>query len=265
LLPVALALILLVAIAMSVGLAIHDDNPRKPTLRVLTYNIHHGEGTDGKLDLERIAKVINDAKPDLVAVQEVDHKTKRSKGIDQATELAKLTGLHGKFGKAIDFQNGEYGQVILSKYPIRDFRVLELPNEAGREQRVAISAEVHFGENGPSILFVSTHFDHQRDDLRQKQATTLGEHFGKAKLPVILAGDLNATPESKTLEILSKNWKPANLGRPLLTIPVEKPNKQIDFILHRPSDKFRVIDAKVLEESVASDHRPLLAVLEFAD
>ena len=60
------------------------------TLRVLTYNIHHAAGTDGKVDIERIARVIQSAKPDLVALQEVDQATKRSGGVDQLARLAEL-------------------------------------------------------------------------------------------------------------------------------------------------------------------------------
>jgi endonuclease/exonuclease/phosphatase (EEP) superfamily protein YafD len=65
--------------------------------------------------------------------------------------------------------------------------------------------------------------------------------------------------------MLSKKWKPANTGQPLLTIPVKKPTRQIDFVLYRPADKLRVIEARVLDEPVASDHRPLLVVVEFAE
>ena len=64
-----------------------------PRLRVLTYNIHHGEGTDGKFDYERLARVINGLKPDVAALQEVDRNTRRANGVDQAALLAKLTGM----------------------------------------------------------------------------------------------------------------------------------------------------------------------------
>jgi endonuclease/exonuclease/phosphatase family metal-dependent hydrolase len=232
-------LFVLITAVLAGSLAAEEPAPKRP-LRVLTYNIHHGEGTDGKLDLERIAKVVADAKPDLVAVQEVDRKARRTGGVDQAAELAKLTKMHGKFGRAIDLQGGEYGQAVLSKHSIREFAVHELPNEADREQRIAVAAEIRLGDNGPTVLFVSTHLDHQKDDLRQKQATKLDELFGKAKGPVILAGDLNATPDSKPLAILAKNWKSAETGEPLLTIPVGKPTRQIDFVLHRPADKLKV-------------------------
>jgi endonuclease/exonuclease/phosphatase family metal-dependent hydrolase len=252
--------------ASSAGLPGSSTGPEAAkTLRVLTYNIHHGEGVDRKLDLPRIAKIIADQKPDFVAIQEVDQKTKRVGGADTTAELAKLTKMHGRFGKAIDFQGGEYGQTILSRYPIGEFQVHKLPNADGREQRIAVAAVVRIGDDGPTCTFVSTHLDHERDELRQKQAAKLDDLFGTVKGPVILAGDLNATPESKPLAMLSKKWKPANTGQPLLTIPVKKPTRQIDFVLYRPADKLRVIEARVLDEPVASDHRPLLVVLEFAE
>ena len=73
-------------------------------LRVLSYNIHHGAGIDGKLDLPRIAGVITAVNPDLVALQEVDRKTRRTKQQDQPAMLAKLTGMKILFERNIDFQ-----------------------------------------------------------------------------------------------------------------------------------------------------------------
>ncbi len=90
---------------------------QSPTLRIMTYNIHHCEGTDRQIDIERIAEIIRKSGCDLVALQEVDRRTTRSNQVDQLTELARLTGLHPYFGKAIDFGGGEYGVAILSKYP----------------------------------------------------------------------------------------------------------------------------------------------------
>src|SRR5215471_8946587 len=88
--------------------------PKNMTVRVLTYNIHHGEGSDDVFDLPRIARVISDAKPDLVALQEVDEKTNRSSGVSQITELGRLTGMHAVFGEAMEYDDGGYGVGILS-------------------------------------------------------------------------------------------------------------------------------------------------------
>ena len=76
-------------------------------LRLVAYNIHHGEGMDGKLDLERIARVIAAEKPDLVALQEVDKGCKRSGSIDQAAKLAEFLKMDHRFGKFMDYQDGE--------------------------------------------------------------------------------------------------------------------------------------------------------------
>jgi endonuclease/exonuclease/phosphatase family metal-dependent hydrolase len=230
---------------------------QKPTVRVLSYNIHHGEGTDGKLDLPRLAKVIRAADPEFVALQEVDRKTKRTKGVDQTAELARLTGMHGGFGKAIDFEGGEYGQAVLSRLPFEPGTVYTLPGEPAREQRIAFAVRVKL--DGQDVTFATTHLHHQGDDLRQKQAAKLSEVFTDGT--VILAGDLNAYPDSKPLAILTPKWTVAT-GRDLLTFPADKPKNQIDYVLFRPADRFRIAESKVIDEPVASDHRPLLVVLE---
>ena len=79
--------------------------------------------------------------------------------------------------------------------------------------------------------------------------------------PAILAGDLNATPESKTLREFESIWTRAN-EKPMATVPVNQPTKQIDFILYRPEDRWKVVEVKVLDEAVASDHRAIFAILE---
>src|SRR5262245_6477137 len=86
-------------------------SPVSLTVRILTYNIHHGEGTDGRFDLPRLADVIETAAPDLVALQEVDQGTARSEGVQQLTELGGMTGLHSAFERSIEFQVGDLGQV----------------------------------------------------------------------------------------------------------------------------------------------------------
>src|SRR5512142_1551034 len=92
--------------------------PRRVT--VLTYNIHHGEGTDGRIDLERIARVIRLVSPDLAALQEVDRRTTRSGGVDQLAELGRLTGMEPLFGKTIPHQGGDYGNAVLSRMQVAE-------------------------------------------------------------------------------------------------------------------------------------------------
>ena len=110
-------------------------------MRVLAYNVKHGRGNDGKVDLGRTARVIRRLNPDVVALQEIDKNADRSGKIDEARELAKLTGLqHHAFGRFFDFQGGEYGMAIISRYPLSEAKNLRLPD--GAEPRTSLIATV---------------------------------------------------------------------------------------------------------------------------
>ncbi len=227
------------------------------TLRVLSYNIHHGEGVDGKLDLERIAKVILSVQPDVVALQEVDGKTRRTNGVDQAAELGRLTGMRHFFGPAIDLEGGHYGNAVLSKVPAVFTRNAPLP---GKERRALMEVTLTVG--GKKVAFFATHLDAGREETERVAAAREILKLARPKHPAVLAGDLNAVPESEPLRILSKDWTRAGAPEAHLTIPVGSPRRQIDYVLMRPAKKFRVVEVRVLDEAVASDHRAILAVLE---
>ena len=232
-------------------------------VRVLSYNIHHAEGVDGNLDIGRIAKLISSVRPDMVALQEVDQGASRTQGMDQPRQLARLTGMNVVFGANIDLQGGRYGNAILSRYPVVRHTNHLLPNRNDGEQRGVIEAEVQIGSSGETILLLATHFDHRRDEgERIASAEAINTLAKEHDLPALLAGDLNAVVESKTLERLRTTWMLCN-EKPLPTIPVGVPTRQIDFVLYRPSRRWRVVEVKVLDEAVASDHRAILAVLEF--
>jgi endonuclease/exonuclease/phosphatase family metal-dependent hydrolase len=235
-------------------------------LRVLTYNLHHGEGTDGKIDLERIAKVIQSAKPDLVALQEVDQKTQRAGGVDQLGRLGELTGFHTAYGRAMDYQGGGYGVAMLSRWPLQDSRVHPLPAPPGVEPRVVLEAVVAMGDDGSKVRFLVTHVDHKGDPThRAQQVARIRELFpapGPDALPAILAGDLNATPESAVMKSLLADWTDSAAGLPFLTSPSNPPRVKIDYVLHRPAEAWRVVETRALQEPLASDHLPVLAVLE---
>jgi endonuclease/exonuclease/phosphatase family metal-dependent hydrolase len=230
-------------------------------LTVLTYNIHHGEGLDGKIDLERIAGIITNSKADLVALQEVDRNTKRSGGVDQARELARLTGMRHVFGRAIDYEGGEYGQAILARWPISMNIVHKLPQKAGREQRIALFAVID-GVRG--LTFTTTHLDHEIEAIRIDQVRSLNEFFERNRSTLsILAGDFNAVPESEPMKMLLGQWEDSAAAKAAPTIPAQKPAKRIDYILFQPKANWRVVRSEVLNEPIASDHRPVITKFEF--
>lgn len=232
-------------------------------IRVLSYNIHHGEGIDNKLDLDRIAAVILEVKPDIVALQEVDQDVARTGGVDQPAVLARLTRMHVAFGANIDLQGGHYGNAILSRFPIMRHQNHLLPNIDNGEQRGVLAAEIPLPETNQRIRLLATHLDHRPDEReRLASAKKINElALQSPELPTLLAGDLNATPDSQTLRELEATWQIANTT-PLPTIPVQQPTRQIDYILFRPAEHWKVVEAKVLKEAIASDHRPILTVLE---
>ncbi len=230
---------------------------------VLSYNIRHGLGTDGKIDLERTAAVIRSVSPDVVALQEVDRGTERSGGVDQARELGRLTGLQAVFGRAIDYQGGQYGNAVLSRLPIRGSRVHPLP---GQEPRALLEVELgsHSGGSDPAFLLFATHLDATRPETHRIEAARriLAATISRPLTPALLAGDLNTVPERETMKILLEAWRVSGgeIERP--TVPVETPKRQIDYVLFRPEDRWKTVEVRVLDEKTASDHRPILAVLE---
>jgi endonuclease/exonuclease/phosphatase family metal-dependent hydrolase len=236
-------------------------------VRVLTYNIHHAEDVNGKLNLERIAEVIRESKADVVALQEVDRHVPRSGKVDQLAELAKVLGMHGIFGRNIDLDGGEYGNAVLSRWPISDWQNHLLPNVRSGEQRGVLEADIQL-PGSRQLKLLATHFDHRADETERLQSAAFVNERQEersrrnAAYTVILAGDINARPESETLQVLLERWQmtDATLAP---TIPSAEPKHKIDYIfIERETATIRVLEAVVVDEPIASDHRPLLSVLE---
>jgi len=241
-----------------------QDAPRRIT--VLSYNIHHGEGTDGRVDLERIAGVIRAQSPDLVALQEVDRGARRTGGVNQAQGLACLLGMDHLFGRTIDYEGGMYGNAVLTRLPVKGFVNRALPFTAGREPRGVLQVEVYTGptESGHFLFRVfATHLDITEAD-RLKAVEALSNWVAEdPDVPTLLLGDLNALPGSAPLSgLVSSGWHIAGRPGAYSTFPAREPQRQIDYILFRPAHRWRVLEVWVPEEAVASDHRPIAARLE---
>ena len=228
-------------------------------LRLLTYNIHHGAGNDEVLDLERVSVLIESLNPDLVALQEVDNRTERTGGVDQAVRLGALTDMEPAFGSFMDYQGGEYGMAVLSKLPFTEPTNHRLPEGAEPRTSVAIRAELPNGAG--ELVFAGIHF-YATDEERLAQARRLLELLEAETVPVILAGDFNSTPDSEVMALIEESFVLPGKGDDRFTFRSDRPNREIDFIVYRPRDRFRVVESRVIDEPVASDHRPVLLVLE---
>ncbi len=248
------------------------------TLRVLAYNIHHGAGNDDVLDLERIAALIRNLDPDLVALQEVDRVVERTEGVDQAAMLGERTALEPVFGEFMPYQGGSYGQAVLSAWPIVESWNHRLPD--GAEPRSAVTVRVRSPDTGREIVLADIHF-YRTEEERLAQALTLdsllrataGPAAGRtpgdgptagdtSAPPAILAGDFNSEPATLVMDTLAGlGWHVVPKDGSPLTFRSDDPVREIDFLMLRPHERFEVLEHRVIDEPVASDHSPIFAVL----
>lgn len=232
-------------------------------VRVLSFNIFHGATTKGDFDLDVIAKVIKDANPDFVAMQEVDYKTNRAKKFDLVTELGWRTKMAPVFAKAMNFDGGEYGEGVLSKYTFLQSRNIALPYTPGNEPRAALEI-ITVLPSGDTIAFVGTHLDHLKDEKdRVAQAKKINEVFSLNKYPTIMVGDLNAIPGSTPINILEEMWSSSyDKKKPKPTFPSNNPTNKIDYVMFYPKNRWRVLETEVIQDSIASDHCAYMVTIE---
>jgi len=226
----------------------------------MTYNIHHGEGSDGKVDLLRIADVIKREQADIVALQEVDKGVERTARRDLAGELAELTGMTFAFSNNFHFEGGEYGNAVLTRFPIATWTNTHYQMLRAGEQRglLQLILQVH----GRELVFMNTHIDHRPDDSERVQNTgeisRTAQRFGTR--PIIICGDFNDTPASRTYArmnaLFEDSWALSEKGDGF-TFSAETPRKRIDYIWISKGSTLRPVRMWV-PRTDASDQLPLV-------
>lgn len=244
----------LLCLLIGMGVTLSTFGQEAPVLRLLTYNIHHAEGLDGKVDYDRIARVIRETKADLVALQEVDIHTQRTDRVDQARTIASKLGMHQVFGRAIHFQGGQYGLAVLSRWPILTHKVHALPYRINQEPRIALETHIRPDKGIPELCFIDTHLCHLSETTRSEQVQRLLQIVPKnGPAEVILAGDFNARPDSSPMERLwGEGWRDL-LGE----------HHGIDYLLAPGASHWEVRSARIVDAPVASDHMPVFVELEW--
>ncbi len=268
-----LLLIALICLSCSKGEVKKEDhktpNPNpvyeEKLIRILSYNIHHGApaGTTAPINLDNIAAVIKSQNPDLVALQEVDKNTNRST-VDQAKVLGEKLGMSHFFSKSINYNGGEYGVAILSRYPIVSTERILLSNKvSGGEQRTLGVATVEIPELG-KVKLATAHLDLVLGN-RSEQVSEINEFSKKSEYPVILAGDLNMTRFDPEFLPLRTEFLLSCTSSCPLTFPADKPTKEIDFILlnTNAAKKMTVKNYQAVSGKLESDHLPLLGIISF--
>lgn len=236
------------------------------SLRVVSYNIRHGAGMDGELDLERTAAVLEALHAEVILLQEVDERCARSGSVDQAKDLGERLGMNSAFAPFMDYGGGRYGLAILSSLPIVSSEVITLP-PGQREPRSALAIVVRKGEQ--AVRVVNAHFDWLDEDTeRFAQATELSDAIAAMDpgIPTIFGGDLNDAPKSRAVLAFEREELPwharfRRIGPFGYTFPSDEPAKSIDHLLVAPSNLWSTAEVQVVREPMASDHRPIVADL----
>jgi endonuclease/exonuclease/phosphatase family metal-dependent hydrolase/Icc-related predicted phosphoesterase len=230
-------------------------SPKKEanTLRLMSYNVHHFVGTDNQPGYERVANLINDICPDVVALQEVDSVTLRSNGVNSLRELADRTLMFPTFSAAIDFEGGKYGVGILSREKPLGVTRYALPGS--EEARTLLLAEFD------GYVVACTHFSLTEAD-RIASVAIINEAAAHTDKPLFLLGDMNSTPKSDVQQALNKNFRILNDPN-RATIYEEGKGVCVDYIYQykNSAPQASVLRREVVNDTVASDHCPLYADL----
>jgi endonuclease/exonuclease/phosphatase family metal-dependent hydrolase len=240
-------------------------------MRVITYNVHGCVGTDGHLAPERIAEVIAQYSPDVVALQELDVRRRRSGHLDQARRLGALLQMESHFHPAFRVVDEEYGDAILSPLPLKLVKAGTLPTVRRPlvdETRGALWVEVDY--HGHRVQVLNTHLGLGREERRVQTAALLGPEWIGAALqlgPVVMCGDLNSIPRRRVHTMFSGRLRDAQRvvhGRDHKTFATRWPFVCLDYVfVSEGVEVSRTEVPRTAATRLASDHFPLIADLAF--
>lgn len=234
------------------------------SLKIMSYNIHACIGMDGILDPERIATVFAEENADLIGMNEVDLGTERTGGVDQTRQIADQLGYHYVFGPAMAYGGGEYGNALVSRYPIEVIQNHKLPflQDISKEPRAILECSVDV--EGSQLRVLVTHLGLDVSE-RELSINYIADLLQGSDTPTILIGDFNIRYHESfgELEPLMAMLKdaPAEIGKEdeILTFDAHEPTARIDYVFL--SKELMVEDVYVVKTE-ASDHLPLVCVLE---
>jgi endonuclease/exonuclease/phosphatase family metal-dependent hydrolase len=228
-------------------------------LRLATFNIKNGLGSDGVVDNDRLAAVCAELRADVLALQEVDSGAARSGRANQAAVIAKACGLSHLFAPAFELRaGGLYGNALLGRGRIDETEVLELPVAPDRQARVAALARVEFEDVALSVA--ATHFQNRRggaplvaEDAEEQleQLAVVVDALGRRRRPRVLLGDLNSAPGVIEPVLTAAGFSVAATAE---TAPARVPRLQIDYVA---VERLTIVSSEVVQTPV-SDHRAVV-------
>lgn len=234
--------------------------PSRPAVTVASYNIHSCLGTDGRRDPARVARVIREIDPDIIGLQEVDAGYWTAHGEDQLERLAGETGLQGVSGPTLKSSSGEYGNAVLSRWPVTEVRRFDL-SLPGREPRGALDVTVQPAWG--TVRMLVTHFGLRAAERFTQAGALIGLLEGERADIEVLAGDFNEWgPRRKTIRLLDARLGPSGAVR---SWPSRFPLFALDRIWWQP--RGAPVELRAHRSPAArraSDHLPVTARLRWA-
>lgn len=245
------------------------------TLNVMTFNMHRGKNRDGDDKLAEISDMIEGSGADIVALQEVDRNTVSSGGTDQMAWLAANTAgyTYHAFASHYNYDGGEYGLGILSKFPLSDIRNNRLTfRKAGQSNstRALLTARVTI-TGGRQVAMASAHYS--SDDKVEQAEETVGFLRYYSNLPVFLGGDLNSLPASAAVGVLLGHFDDTEnrYSQPITdyytfpahNVPDTTYRKKLDYVLVSKPHISAVVSRSVIRvPNVTRDHHPFITTVE---
>lgn len=241
-----------------------EDNAVTDTITVMSYNIKYGSPLGSNIpNLEAIANAIKKSKADIVFLQEIDKNTTRSKSKDQLAILSKETDLpYYYYAGAIEYQGGQSGNGILSRYSLSDAKTFNLPRIELENQYVSyrnlITAQITV--NDTKITIANTHLALTQEN-RDLGVPEIIKILSSMNHPTILGGDFNAIPTNSTIRTLNESGFSKTCKTNCNSIPTINPNRELDYIMYRPDARFKVLSHKVIND-FSSDHLPIVSTIK---
>ncbi|AQS41905.1 MAG: Endonuclease/Exonuclease/phosphatase family protein [Candidatus Tokpelaia hoelldobleri] len=253
----------------------------KPALKIATYNIGKNEIADDVTDFTALNTAIKNIGADVITLSEIDNKTARSKKVDQLKAIAEANGLYYAFGKALDFDGGEYGVGILSRYAITHSQTIRLPSGEA-EQRVVLLAQISKPGFDSPLIIMATHLDWKKDpairleQVRHILEVSIGDvssDFKDISSSIkLLAGDFNSVRNERPLKEIEYFFNPVRKdGVDDRSWPAVNPAIDIDHIFTFKGQKWTIKNLEIPHDnenfmwSSVSDHLPVIAELELAE
>jgi endonuclease/exonuclease/phosphatase family metal-dependent hydrolase len=172
------------------------------TLKVMTLNIHSGINWYGQYDLDAIAKYIEEVQPDLVGMQEVDQNwSSMSQFTDIPGELARRLNMYYAFSASLERNNGNFGNLILSRYPISSIWTELMPGSLERRSFAMVQVLI----NGARVNFLTTHLGLSTTD-RQQQTASIMQFISQVNGPLIITGDFNGEANDPGVTAFGTNF-----------------------------------------------------------